>query len=65
MATRVATPDGIEWTVRRRWMPHRKVRWRRLRRHPDQGLVADTGPRRMSRTLLKFGDGPICCYAMS
>jgi hypothetical protein len=31
MARKVTTPDGIAWTIRRRWLPHRKVRWRRLR----------------------------------
>ncbi|HEX9546593.1 MAG TPA: hypothetical protein VF942_04600, partial [Acidimicrobiales bacterium] len=30
---KLVTPDGIAWTIKRRWMPHRKVRWRRLRRH--------------------------------
>jgi len=27
-ATRVVTPEGMAWTVRRCWLPKRRVRWR-------------------------------------
>lgn len=29
-SARVTSPDGVGWTVRRRWLPRRGVRWRRL-----------------------------------
>ncbi len=31
--TKVVTPDGTAWTVRRCWLPRRRVRWRRTTPH--------------------------------
>jgi hypothetical protein len=41
VARSIETPEGLTWVVRRRWLPKRSIRWRRLRRTKDGTDASD------------------------